>query len=53
VTNKPAKKIELVRKMVAQVPRFAPAWKDFANTRDTGIDKLQVIERGLAAEPES
>ena len=35
-----------------QVPRFAPAWEDLANTLDRDVDRLAAIERGLAAEPD-
>jgi tetratricopeptide (TPR) repeat protein len=48
----PGKKAKLVRRMVTQVPRFAPAWKDLANTLDGDVERLAAIEKGLAAEPD-
>jgi tetratricopeptide (TPR) repeat protein len=48
----PGEKAGLVRHMVTQVPRFAPAWKDLANTLDSDVDRLAAIEKGLAAEPD-
>jgi tetratricopeptide (TPR) repeat protein len=48
----PGKKGELVRRMVTQVPRFAPAWKDFADTLDADVEKLAAIEKGLSADPD-
>lgn len=50
--DEPGKKAELVRHMVTQVPRFAPAWMDFANTLDAEAEKLAAIEKGLGAEPD-
>lgn len=48
----PGKKAELVHQWVTQVPRFAPAWKELANTLDGDAEKLSAIEKGLAAEPD-
>ena len=50
--DEPGQKAELVRRMTTQVPRFAPAWKDFANTLDADGEKLAAIEKGLSADPD-
>ena len=47
-----AHKRQLVEQFVEKYPRFAPAWKEFANLTKTGADRLKAIEAGLAANPD-
>jgi tetratricopeptide (TPR) repeat protein len=41
-----------VRKLVEQLPHFAPAWKDLAALADNDSDRLAALEQGLAANPD-
>lgn len=47
-----AEKEAAIRELVAQVPQFAPAWKEFACLCDDDDERLRVIETGLAAHPD-
>jgi tetratricopeptide (TPR) repeat protein len=48
----PQEKADLLRRLTAQIPRFAPAWKDLASMlKDT--ERLSAIEKGLAAAPDA
>lgn len=47
------KKAEAVRKLAKRVPTFAPAWKELAMLTDDDTEKLDVIEKGLAANPDA
>jgi tetratricopeptide (TPR) repeat protein len=47
------KKVEMMHHLVAQTPRFAPAWNDIASGLDDDVDKIAAIEKGLAAEPDA
>jgi tetratricopeptide (TPR) repeat protein len=42
-----------VRKLIDQIPQFAPAWKEFALFCDDDDRRLAAIERGLAADPDA
>ena len=42
-----------IRKMVKQIPQFAPAWKEFASLCDDDSERLAAIEKGLAANPDA
>ncbi len=46
------KKAEAVRQLVKRVPGFAPGWKELALQADTDSEKLAIIEKGLAANPD-
>jgi tetratricopeptide (TPR) repeat protein len=48
----PSEKADAVRKMVKEVPAFAPAWKELAWLSDSESDKFNAIEKGLAANPD-
>jgi tetratricopeptide (TPR) repeat protein len=45
----PGQKADAVRQMVKRVPGFAPAWKEQAMRADADAEKLEAIEKGLAA----
>jgi tetratricopeptide (TPR) repeat protein len=51
-TDDQGTRAELLRKMVATVPRFAPAWKDLAAILDNDTQRLAAIQRGLTADPD-
>jgi len=42
-----------LRDLVKQIPKFAPAWKEFASLCDDDDERLAAIERGLAANPDA
>jgi tetratricopeptide (TPR) repeat protein len=46
------KKADAVRQLVKRVPGFAPGWKELAMQTHTDAEKLAVIEKGLAANPD-
>ena len=48
-----AQKQAAVRELVAQIPQFAPAWKEFALLCDDDDERLAAIETGLAADPDA
>lgn len=49
----PADKAKQLRQLVARVPRLAPAWKDLASLTEDDTEKLKLIEKGLAAQPDA
>jgi hypothetical protein len=51
--TEPTRKVELVHRLAAQVPRFAPAWNDLASALRDDAEKLAAIEKGLAAGPDT
>jgi len=48
-----AKKAGMVRQLVTRLPRFAPGWSDLAAFADQDSERLAIIEKGLAAEPDA
>jgi hypothetical protein len=48
-----AKKADMVRNLVNELPRFAPGWKELASFADQDPERLAAIEKGLAAEPDA
>jgi tetratricopeptide (TPR) repeat protein len=50
--DSPAKKAEVVRKLIELFPGFAPVWKEMAILVDNDVEKLAAIEKGLAANPD-
>jgi hypothetical protein len=50
--DEPSKKAQILRQLVQNFPRFAPAWMDFAKTVNTDSEKLAAIEEGLEARPD-
>ena len=48
-----ANKIDMVRRLVNRLPRFAPGWKELASFADQDPERLAAIEKGLAAEPDA
>jgi tetratricopeptide (TPR) repeat protein len=48
----PGQKADVVRELVKRVPGFAPAWKEQAMRADGDPEKLDAIEKGLAANPD-
>lgn len=49
----PAEKAKQLRQLVARVPKLAPAWKDLAYLAEEQGEKLALIEKGLAAQPDA
>ena len=48
-----AQKETAVRKLIEQLPQFAPAWKEYALLCNDDDIRLAAIERGLAADPDA
>ena len=48
----PADQAKQLRELVARVPRVAPAWKDLAHLTEDSAKKMDLIEKGLAAQPD-
>jgi tetratricopeptide (TPR) repeat protein len=49
----PGKKTELVRRLTASLPSFAPGWLALAGITENDTEKLAAIEKGLAAKPDA
>jgi tetratricopeptide (TPR) repeat protein len=49
----PADKADRLRQLLARVPKLAPAWKDLAYLTEDYTEKLKLIEKGLAAQPDA
>ena len=49
----PAQKANTVKALVERLPQFAPAWKEYALQCDDPSEKLDAIEKGLAASPDA
>ncbi|HQR42842.1 MAG TPA: tetratricopeptide repeat protein [Gemmatales bacterium] len=48
----PDRKKAAISQVFSRVPGFAPAWKEWAMQLDTDNNKLDAIEKGLAAKPD-
>jgi tetratricopeptide (TPR) repeat protein len=48
----PAQRRDLLRQFVEKYPRFAPGWQKFADLVENPADRLEAIDKGLAAEPD-
>lgn len=48
----PKKKRDKLRKLVKRSPRFAPAWNELVKLAETLQERLEGIEKGLAANPD-
>jgi hypothetical protein len=48
-----AKRTDMVRHLVNELPRFAPGWKEVATFADQDPERVAAIEKGLAAEPDA
>lgn len=48
----PVQKAKLVNTLVERSPNFAPAWKELALQCDDPSEKLDAIEKGMAANPD-
>jgi tetratricopeptide (TPR) repeat protein len=46
------KKADAVRQLTERAPGFAPAWKEHAHLADTDPERLDSIDKGLAANPD-
>jgi tetratricopeptide (TPR) repeat protein len=46
-------KAKHLRALVARVPRLAPAWKDLAYLAGDNAERLALIKKGLAAQPDA
>ena len=51
--NDPEQKSKMVNALVERFPQFAPAWKEYALQCDDPSEKLDAIEKGLAANPDA
>ena len=51
--HEPNQKAKLVNTLVERVPQFAPAWKEYALQCDDLTEKLDALEKGLAANPDT
>jgi Flp pilus assembly protein TadD len=51
--NDPAEKAKMLRALVAKIPKLAPAWKDLAYLARDEKEKLALIDKGLAAQPDA
>ena len=51
-TQDPQQKSDIVNAFMERLPQFAPAWKEYALQCDNLPDKLEAIEKGLAAQPD-
>jgi tetratricopeptide (TPR) repeat protein len=47
------KKLEIVKTIIANVPDFAPAWKELALLSDSEVMKGKAIEEGLSKDPDA
>jgi tetratricopeptide (TPR) repeat protein len=52
-TNDRVTKTDLVRQLVEMVPRFAPAWMEWAMLLDQDSERLVAIDRGLTVDPDA
>lgn len=48
-----AKKMEIAKAIIEQVPAYAPAWKDLANLTNDNVLRLQAINTGLSKDPDA
>ncbi|MEM9347512.1 MAG: hypothetical protein AAGB26_12930 [Planctomycetota bacterium] len=39
--------------MIEQLPQFAPGWKDYALLCEDPAEKIEALEKGLAAKPDA
>ena len=51
--NDRAEKAKQLRELVARLPKLAPAWKDLAYFSSDDKERLNLIEKGLAAQPDA
>ena len=51
--NDPAEKAKQLRGLVARIPKLAPAWKDLAYLANDDKERMNLIEKGLAAQPDA
>ena len=51
--GEPKQKTQIVQALVERSPGFAPGWKEFALLCDEPTEKLDAIEKGLAANPDA
>ncbi len=49
----PEQKTKMVNALIERFPQFAPAWKEYALQCDDSSEKLDAIEKGLAANPDA
>ncbi|WDI42051.1 tetratricopeptide repeat protein [Bremerella sp. P1] len=49
----PQQKAQLIGVLVERLPSFAPAWKEYALQCQEPAEKLEAIEKGLAANPDA
>ena len=48
-----AKRIDMTRRIVNGLPRFAPGWKDLVYFAEQDTERIAAIENGLAAAPDA
>ena len=51
--NDPERQAEVVHQLVAHVPQFAPGWQKLAAFTEDDSERLAIIDRGLAAQPDA
>ena len=49
----PVQKAERIELFMSKIPEFAPIWEAFAQLCEDDVQKLEAIERGLAARPDA
>lgn len=52
-TEEPEKKYEIAKRIVDNIPGYAPAWKELAYLQNDPEERLYAIEQGLAGNPDS
>lgn len=52
-TEEPEKKYEIAKRIVDNIPGYAPAWKELAYLQNDPDERLHSIEQGLAGKPDS